>query len=324
MLKYIILFVSLCILSCTENKSSKTQSAVETTHDTSITNTSIVLLGTMQDAGSPQIACNKDCCVNLFENPDHTRHVISLGLVDTQNNKTYLFEATPAIGFQMKMLTKYESQNKKEIVDGIFLTHAHIGHYTGLMYLGKEAMDAQQTPVYVMPRMKSFLSGNGPWDQLVTRQNITLHEMKHEEPVQLSASITVTPFLVPHRDEYSETVGYRIKGPTKTALFIPDIDKWEKWDKDILEEIKKVDYAFLDATFYSGKELNNRDISQIPHPFIIESLAKFKQLSPADKSKVIFIHFNHTNPVVSQESEESRIIKKQGFKIGQMKDVFEL
>lgn len=322
--RYYILFFTLFIFSCSKKKSSEKTATDKIQLKQNISNTSIVILGTIQDAGSPQIACSKACCINLFENPDNKRRVISLGLIDKQNDKTYLFEATPDIGTQMNTLTKYEKQNNKGLVDGIFLTHAHIGHYSGLMFLGKEAMDADNIPVYVMPKMKNFLSKNGPWNQLITQKNIKLHEMENEASIYLSESLVVTPFLVPHRDEYSETVGYRIEGPNKSALFIPDIDKWEKWDKDILDEIKNVDYAFLDATFYSGKEINNRDISQIPHPFIIESLEKFKGLNRQEKNKIIFIHFNHTNPVINADSKERKFVIEQGYSIGEIEAVFEL
>jgi pyrroloquinoline quinone biosynthesis protein B len=324
MKKFHLFFFIIFIFSCADKKSSIETSEEGIKKEMNIDNTSIVILGTIQDAGSPQIGCGKECCTNLFENPDYSRQRVSLGLFDTPNNKTYLFEATPDIAKQMKMLTKYEKQSEKEIADGIFLTHAHIGHYTGLMFLGKEAMDAKNTPVYVMPRMKDFLTNNGPWSLLVTRKNVVLNEMENETAIHLSDKIQVIPFLVPHRDEYSETVGYKIIGPNKSALFIPDIDKWEKWDKNILAEIKKVDYAFLDATFYSGKEINNRDISQIPHPFVIESLEKFKELDKKDKNKVIFIHFNHTNPVINPDSKEAKTIVEQGFRIGKIEDVFEL
>jgi len=320
---YFFLFV-IFILSCTEKKSSEIVLEDKTSKAKPIQNTSLVLLGTLQDAGSPQMACNKHCCSSLFKNPDSSRKVISLGLIDTQNHKTYLFEATPDIGAQLKMLTNFKTQRDSELVDGIFLTHAHIGHYTGLMFLGKEVMNAKNIPVYVMPKMKNFLSKNGPWDQLVANKNIMLQDLENEKAVQLSESISVTPILVPHRDEYSETVGYRIKGPSKSALFIPDIDKWEKWNKNIIEEIKKVDYAFLDATFYSGTELNNRDMSDIPHPFIMESLEKFKGLNKEEKSKIIFIHFNHTNPVLDPNSKESQMVLEQGFKIGKIEAIFEL
>ncbi|WP_299779262.1 MBL fold metallo-hydrolase [uncultured Formosa sp.] len=312
----------LFIFSCSEKKSSDTETEIKT--DSIINSTSIIILGNVQDAGSPQMGCTKACCKGLFENPDINRQVSSLGLIDSQNDKTYLFDATPDIVTQMKSLTKYEPNSAKEIADGIFLTHAHMGHYTGLMYLGKEAIDSKRLPVYVLPRMKEYLTNNGPWSQLVSRENVILNEMAPETPVKLSESIEVTPFLVPHRDEYSETVGYKIKGPNKTALFIPDIDKWRKWDKDVIEEIKQVDYAFVDATFYSGLEMNNRDISQIPHPFIIESIERFKDLDEKEKNKIIFIHFNHTNPVLNPESIATKTVISKGFKIARMHDVYKL
>ncbi len=285
---------------------------------------SLVVLGTIQDAGFPQIGCTKSCCAKAFEEPDHAKKVVSLGLIDPENDKTYLFDATPDMVTQMKMLTQLETKSDKELADGIFLTHAHIGHYTGLMFLGKEAIDAKGVPLYIMPKMKDFLVNNGPWSQLVTRQNVILNELEQEKSVQLSKDIEVIPFKVPHRDEFSETVGYKIKGPTKSALFIPDIDKWEKWEKQVIDEIKQVDYAFIDATFFNGKEINNRDMAEIPHPFVIESMEKFKGLSKKEKGKIVFIHFNHTNPLIDPKSEETQYVLEQGFNIARMNTTYEL
>lgn len=319
-MKYFKLFLSILLFgSCNNPKVSEKNSVVEIPAGVFIS-----VLGTLQDGGAPHLGCKKDCCADLFENPDIKRQVVSLGLIDSKNNKKYLFEATPDISTQLKALKNYLPKNNSEVTDGIFLTHAHIGHYTGLMYLGKEAANTNKVPVYAMPKMTNFLTTNGPWSQLVQNKNIALNPLQNEEAVALSSEISVTPIIVPHRDEFSETVGYHIKGPNKTALFIPDIDKWEKWNKNIVDEIKKVDYAFLDATFYSGDEINTRDISQIPHPFIIESLAKFENLSLADKQKVIFIHFNHTNPVIDVESEASKNLIAKGFRIARIYDVFEL
>ncbi len=282
------------------------------------------ILGTVQDAGMPQINCKKSCCASLFDHPDPTKKVVSLGLIDSEAEKTYLFEATPDIGSQLQDLQSSVTFSSARPVDGIFITHAHIGHYSGLMFLGKEAVNGNLIPVYAMPKMKYFLSNNGPWEQLVTNKNIQLKELQHETPVVLSKNLSVTPILVPHRDEYSETVGYLIQGPNKSALFIPDIDKWNRWEKDIIEEIKKVDYAFLDATFFNGVELNNRDMSEIPHPSIEESMALFKELSPTEKVKVIFIHFNHTNPALNPNSEAYQEILKKGFKVASYLDTYKL
>ncbi len=291
-------------------------------HATEVQGPAIKILGTVQDAGSPHIACDKSCCQDLIHNPDPGRKVVSLGLYDGDSGK-YLFEATPDITSQLKMLKDLRGVTR-ELPDGIFLTHAHIGHYSGLMYFGKEAVNSKNVPVYAMTRMKSFLETNGPWSQLVKLENIQINELKSGEAVELGKGIKVFPFLVPHRDEFSETVGYRIEGPNKSAIFIPDIDKWEKWKMDVVKLIQSVDYAFLDATFYSGEEIGHRDISEIPHPFIIESMEKFKRLSPQDRSKIIFIHFNHTNPVLNEQSDAVQVILGRGFNIARVGEVYAL
>lgn len=288
------------------------------------TGTALIILGTVQDAGSPQIGCKKNCCKDLFIHPDKNRMVVSLGLIDRKNNMKYLFEATPDMPAQMRMLYSFSSGSDKETPDAIFLTHAHIGHYTGLMYLGKEAMNAHRIPVYAMPRMKLFLEQNGPWSQLVANKNIQVEELSNEKEILLSPDLKVTPFTVPHRDEFSETVGYHITGPDKTALFIPDIDKWEKWKTNIMEAIARVDYAFIDGTFYDAAEINNRDISEIPHPFIIESMKLFKNLAPAEKKKIYFIHFNHTNPLLNRKSIQASEVTRNGFNIAAINDIIRL
>jgi pyrroloquinoline quinone biosynthesis protein B len=285
--------------------------------------TSIIVLGTIQDAGSPQIGCTKDCCKNLFNQPDHSRQVVSLGLYNSTKKISYLFEATPDISKQLRMLKEY-SKTATDIPNGVFLTHAHIGHYTGLMFLGKEAMSAKQLPVYAMPKMKSFLEKNGPWSQLVSQQNIQIQTLSDNQAIRLGDSISVTPLLVPHRDEYSETVGYIISGPSKKLLFIPDIDKWEKWSQNINHLIEKVDYALIDATFFDAAEINNRPISEIPHPFVTESMERFKSMPLKDKQKIHFIHFNHTNPLINNKSIATEKVIKAGFNIAQPRQRFVL
>jgi len=285
---------------------------------------SVVVLGTIQDAGSPQVGCMRKCCQNLFTNPDPSRQVVSLGLIDRENSRMWMIEATPDFTSQVRRLNVQAGTEFDKLPDGIFLTHAHIGHYSGLMYLGKEAIGSSEVPVYAMPRMKLFLEENGPWSQLVSERNIEIQVIEDGVPIQLSANIVIIPFSVPHRDEFSETVGYRVAGPDKTLLFIPDIDKWSEWQTSIIKEIQKVDYAFLDATFYDGNELNNRDMSEIPHPFVVESMALLKDLSPEDKSKVYFIHFNHTNPLIDESSPEYASVLKNGFKVAEIGQMINL
>ena len=322
-MKFFYLLSALLILSCSDPKKKPEITSQPTAASNIHSEPSLIVLGTIQDAGSPHIACKKDCCKLLFKQPDPQRKVVSLGIMDPEYNKSYLLEATPDIGEQLKILAS-SGGFAKELPDGIFLTHAHIGHYTGLMYLGKEANNATNVPVYVMPKMKQFLESNGPWEQLVANNNILLKTLEQKVPLRLTPNIEIVPFKVPHRDEYSETVGYRITGPNTTVLFIPDIDKWEKWQEGIIDAIAMVDLAFIDASFYDAEEINNRDITEIPHPFVIESMQLFQNLSESEKSKIHFIHLNHTNPLINPQSPQSKEVTTKGFNIARFQQQFKL
>ena len=270
----------------------------------------IQVLGIVQDAGYPHIGCEKDCC-KVVSPGDY--FVSCLGLVDKTNNKRYLFDATPDIHNQINLLEKFPEAN---LIDGIFLTHAHIGHYTGLMYLGREGLGGKNIMVYALKRMARFLKKNGPWDQLVKLNNISIQTIYNKEFVKLSENIFVIPIRVPHRDEYSETVGYKIIGKSKKILFIPDIDKWDEWKKSIIEEVKLVDYAFIDGTFYNGSELN-RDMREIPHPSIEETLELFSTQPLAERNKIYFIHINHTNPILTNKNGIRDLVESLGFNIAE-------
>ena len=282
----------------------------------------ITVLGIAQDGGYPHIGCQKKCCTNYYNGKNDRKSVVSLGLIDTKEKQKWLFEATPDMHTQLADLENNHLKTST-IIDGVFLTHAHIGHYTGLMYFGREALGKKDIPVYAMPKMKAFLENNGPWNQLVTLQNIELKSLQNDSIIKLNNNIKVTPFLVPHRDEFSETVGYKIEGKNKSALFIPDIDKWYKWKKDIIGEVKQVDYAFLDAAFLNQNEVK-RAMTEVPHPFVVETVELFKNESMETKNKVIFIHFNHTNPTLQSNSKERKKLNKLGFRFAEEGQNFEL
>ena len=271
------------------------------------------VLGIAQDAGYPQANCYQAHCLRAWENEDLRRMASSVAIIDEQSSTKYLFDATPDIREQLYEL-HLAAPDGEYTLNGVFLTHAHMGHYTGLMHFGHEASGTTDVPVYAIPRMREFLSSNGPWDQLVRHKNIELLPLADGTPVKFSDDLVVTPFLVPHRDEYSETVGYRIDGPTKSAVFIPDIDKWERWNTDIREIVRSVDYAIIDATFFADGELPGRDMSQILHPFVAESMALLSELNDEERSRVIFIHMNHTNPLLIDGSPEQAEVERRGFR----------
>ena len=273
----------------------------------------LFVLGVAQDAGYPQVGCYEEHCMPGWEDPSLRRGATSIALIDPAAKTKYLFEATPNLPEQLYALEK-EAPSEQYELEGIFLTHAHMGHYAGLMFLGHEAMGGKDIPVYAMPRMQSYLRSNGPWSQLVEFNNIVLQPLADNKAVTL-AGMSVTPLLVPHRDEFSETVGYLIKGANKSALFIPDINKWSVWETEIAQIIQTVDYALLDATFYGDGELPGRDMSKVPHPLVTETMKALSGLSLEERNKVWFIHMNHTNPLLNPDSEEANTVRANGFNI---------
>ena len=301
---FFILLLSVYSLGCNDFSQEKENKSSEIL---------LKVLGTIQDGGIPHMGCSKECCSNYFLSKKSRIGVSSLGVSNLKHNTNYIIDATPNINFQLIDLIGNADPSKK--LNGIFLTHAHMGHYAGLLNFGRESLNSKNIPLYLMPKFYNFILNNGPWNQLVELNNIKLNKIYNREKVILHNNLSFTPIQVPHRDEYSETVGYVIEGIHKKALYIPDIDKWAKWEVSIVEMIKSVDYAFLDGTFFDEKEINNRDISEIPHPFIIESLKLFKELDESEKSKVYFIHLNHTNPVLNSESSEYKKVISAGFNI---------
>ena len=282
----------------------------------------LVVLGVAQDAGYPQAGCYKPHCLPGWQDPNKRLGATSLAVIDHKNKQKWLFEATPHMPEQLYALEQLAS-DKDYLLSGVFLTHAHIGHYTGLMFYGHEAMGATDIPVYAMPRMLDYLTTNGPWSQLVKYNNIALKPLVNETAVKF-ARLSVTPVLVPHRDEFSETVGYIIKGVTKSALFIPDINKWQLWEKNLVAEVAKVDYALIDATFYADGEIPGRNMADIPHPFVVESMQILDKAPSNEKAKVHFIHMNHTNPMLDPESQASKAVINAGFNIARPGMLLEL
>jgi len=273
-----------------------------------------IVLGIAQDGGYPQAGCNRPDCVAAWRDPKLRQRVASLAIIDPQSHQRWIVDATPDFPSQLRTIDEVAPRgNASPLLDGILLTHAHIGHYLGLAQLGREVLGARSIRTYAMPRMRAFLEHNGPWDQLVKLHNIELVPLEDGVAVSLNERIIITPLRVPHRDEYSETVGFVIRGPSRSILWLPDIDKWEKWTTSLESVLARVDVAYLDGTFYDASELPGRDLREIPHPLITETLSRLAT-SPM-LAKVRFIHLNQSNPLL-RERRDRIVVAKDGERAG--------
>src|SRR3954451_25363427 len=281
----------------------------------------IVVLGMAQDGGMPQTGCDCNHCSAARRNPALARHVASLAIHFPKTDHVYLVDATPDLPAQVEMIHAFHHHPEGKVdrapVDGILLTHAHIGHYLGLAHFGFESLNTKDIPVWASPRMAEYLRTNGPWSQLVRLQNIALREFQPGAAFTLEDGIQVTPIQVPHRDEYSDTMAFLIRGPKKTLLYVPDTDSWRAWPRPLTEilEKEKVDLALLDATFYSPDELPDRDVTKIKHPLITASMDLFEPLVKKGRLQVYFTHLNHSNPALDADGPARKAIEARGFRV---------
>lgn len=275
------------------------------------------VLGTAQDGGLPHAACSCRRCEAARRDPARRRNVASLAVVVPQTSSVYLLDATPDVRRQIDLLADVRDPPPDRVdrapVDGVLLTHAHLGHYTGLAFFGFEAVHTRDLPVYCTPAMARFLRRNGPWSQLVEIGNVDLREVVPGGGVELGGGVRVEFLSVPHRDEYADTVGFIVRGPTRSLLYVPDTDAWSAWQTPLPEVLEDVDVAILDGSFYSMDELPGRDMSAVKHPLITLSMDLLQETVDAGGSEVWFTHFNHSNPVLEPASEARREIERRGF-----------
>jgi len=271
-----------------------------------------ILLGTAQDGGVPQAGCYCRQCRAARADPAGRRWVACLALLDRAARQSWLIDATPDLREQLHALHEWAPGCP---LSGIVLTHAHAGHYAGLIHLGREASDTRRLPVYASTRMAAFLRENAPWSQLVVLDNVELRVLAPDREVQLSPRLSLGPVPVPHRDEFSDTLAFVVRGPGRRLFYCPDIDGWDGWDRDLRQIVSEVDVALLDGTFFSAGELPGRDLHEIPHPLVSDTVERLAGVA----YDVRLVHLNHSNPLHGPGPERDWLAA-QGLRVGAQGD----
>lgn len=266
-----------------------------------------ILLGAAQDAGLPQAGCACDRCRRALENPALGQYVVCLGLIHRASGQAWMIDATPDFREQLALLRRAAPECK---LAGILLTHAHMGHYTGLIQLGREAWNTQRMPVHTTPRMAAFLMRNQPWQQLAKFGNIAIRLSPPGQPIALAPALSATPIAVPHRDEWSDTMAFRIDGPDRSLFYCPDIDDWNRWEYPLARMLAEVDVALLDGAFFSPAEIPGRDIAEIPHPLATDTAERAAAAKAGSDCDVRLIHLNHTNPLWDDGPERAWVAER--------------
>lgn len=277
-----------------------------------------LVLGTTQDAGLPQVGCYSARCEEgrRLHAEGVGRFVSSLALIEPDSDRYYLVDATPDITRQIDLIPQpgfRRRAGERRPFDGIFLTHAHIGHYAGLAVLGNEGLGIRDTPVYCTSALADFLSSNQPWAYLVDQGRIVPTPLATDRWHRIDEHFEVQLWRVPHRDEFADTVGFVFRGPRASLLFLPDINDWRLWERSAVAAVASVDVALLDGSFWSIDELPGRSVDDVPHPLIRPSMDRFQPVVDEGATRVIFTHLNNSNPALDDGGPQRAEIERRGF-----------
>ena len=295
----------------------------------------VLVLGTAQDGGLPQIGCGGEACEAARTDPSRRRLVASLLLADPRTGARWLVDATPDLREQVELArghpaTRVDEGPRPPLFDGVFLTHAHMGHVTGLLQFGREVSASHDLPVFGSERLVAFLNEAPPYELLARAGHIAPLALQPGVPRPLHAAadgrpdLVVVPLTVPHRDEFSDTSGFVIRGPTSSLLYVPDIDRWANGRETLLTWLAAVDVALLDGTFFSLDEVPGRDLRDVPHPPVSLTLELLADAPAALRAKVVFTHLNHGNPVADPTSAAAAAVRAAGMSVACEGDLFAL
>ena len=285
----------------------------------------VTILGIAQDGGVPQTGCSCENCISAHINHTLRRSAVSCG-VRGIDDSLHLIEVGRNIAEQLNLWSNKMDSKEIRIPDTISITHVHLGHIDGLGQFGKEVMDVRGMPFYASKASIKNLEKRellSPFDALEIDSNYLFYP-------SIGCGFKLEFIKVPHRDDYSDTHAIIIRGKYRSLLFLPDHDNWietlEMHECNTIREwfLKlKIDYALIDGTFWDKNELGGRDMTEIPHPTIVETLNRLGKRVKNDV-EIFFFHLNHTNPALNTSSKETSIIEALGWKVLTERQVFSL
>jgi pyrroloquinoline quinone biosynthesis protein B len=290
----------------------------------------ITVLGTASIGGVPEWDCTCPNCAAARNNPKlgRTRSSITVSLdkhyhilIDAGHDLKNQLESQKIIPLPETVGKTYRENR----IDSVFLTHGHADHTVGVAEFctGKSF----EIPLYGPPDLIKFLFGTqekpnyfGELGRLA-KNYVTPIPLINEHSIRRLDGIEILGFEIPHtqvledgRKYPSTTYAYEIKYQSKRIIYAPDLGKLEPW---LLERLDGVDVFLMDATFWwnnelervSGIPITSYQLGHVPQESAVEILQ--------DKGigRVIYTHFNHTNPVLELNGRERKIVEKAGQEI---------
>lgn len=284
----------------------------------------VIVLGIAQDGGVPHAGCRCSSCSAAREDPSRRHHTVSLGIIS--GNRFAMVDATQDFEHQHHMLWSRAATSgagdgeRFPGPEAVVITHAHTGHYSGLWQLDRSVLAAKDVVVYCPPATAGLISTNEPFRAMEHEGFIRIAPVQFTTPFELLPDVELELVSVPHRSEWdTDTAAVAIRGPEQSVLYLPDIDSWSGWDRDISSYVSEFDVALIDGCFWEAPPRKG-----VPHPPITESMDLLQAVADAGEVEIIFTHINHSNPVLVPGGDEGREVERRGFHIAREGDSFRL
>lgn len=266
----------------------------------------VEVLGNTQDGGVPHLECSCDLCSKARENPEEAKHNASIMVKDSDEEDSfrYLIDATPDVRYQIT----------GEYLDGVFISHGHLGHITGLLQFGEEGCNKTDLPLYVSDKTENYIRKNDPFRLLIDKGNVEIMNFNDEDEVDIRGGC-IEAFEAKHNRVNTDTLSFMIHGEEKTLFYIADI---HEWTEKTLNLMQKADIAIVDGTFWNEEEIERYE--EVPHPVMKETM----HLAEGWDTDIYFTHLNHTNPALREDTDERQEIQERGFGVVEEGMEFEL
>ncbi len=290
----------------------------------------ITVLGTASIGGVPEWDCTCPNCAAARKHTEHKRTRSSI-TVTLDEHKHILFDAGHDLKTQLEanQLTPNpetaEETYRETRLDSVFLTHGHADHTVGVAEFctGKSF----NLPLYAPPDLIDFLFGSetspnyfGELGRL-SKNYVDPCPLIEEATVTRLGEVDVRGFEIPHtqvledgRKYPSTTYAYEIEHDEKRVIYAPDLGELSP---RLLNRLEGVDVFLMDATFWWNNELDR--VSGIPVTSYqlghVPQEASVELLKDRGIGRVIYTHFNHTNPVLDKSGHYRKIVENAGQEI---------
>jgi len=291
----------------------------------SSTGVTLVLLGTAQDGGVPHAGCSCPRCMAAHADHSLRRHPVACGIRGSDGS-LHLIEASRSLPDQMRLWAEATGADGVARPDTVSLTHVHLGHIDGLGQFGDEVMGCSGLPLFASPSVIEELGSRGSLSPFSPSEVASME--RFQPSADCGFELEFVP--VPHRDELADTHAIVIRGPIRSLLFLPDHDDWgQTLARHGANSVRQwlsvlgIDIALVDGSFWDSDELSGRDMSQIPHPTVTETIARLGERVGEDP-EIHFIHLNHSNPLLEPGSNQAEEVSDLGWNVGRQGQHFAL